>query len=64
MRKLILKWLFGIDVKRYEELLNDHIELLHKCLDTNKKYNEQIQFHLKTLEEERENLDIIRKLII
>lgn len=64
MKKLILKWLFGTDVKRYEELLDEYIALLHKTAENEQKHLDQIRFHLKTLEEERENLDIIRKLII
>lgn len=57
MRKLILKWLFGTDnVERYAELLD-------KTIEYNAKYINQIDAHLKTLKEDRENLDIIRKLI-
>ena len=57
MRKLILNWLLGIDnVKPYMELLSDSIEY-------GRKYVEIIQDHINTLEREKENLDIIRKLI-
>lgn len=63
MKKLILNWLFGTDVKKYEELLKDHMKLLHKSVEREQKCLDQIQFHLQTLNEEKENLDIIRKLI-
>lgn len=57
MRKLILRWLFGTDD------VEDYFKLLHR---DNKHIQEQIDLidsHLKTLYEEKENLDIIRKLV-
>lgn len=57
MRKLILRWLFGTDD------VEDYFKLLHR---NNKHIQEQIDLidsHLKTLYEEKENLDIIRKLV-
>ena len=57
MRKLILRWLFG----------TDDIEYYFKLLDRdNKRLQEQIDLidsHLETLDQEKENLDIIRKLV-
>lgn len=57
MRKLILRWLFG----------TDDIEYYFKLLDRdNKRLQEQIDLidsHLITLDQEKENLDIIRKLV-
>ena len=57
MRKLILNWLFGIDnVEVYMDLLSKNINHHKECLHF-------IDDHIKTLNEEKENLDIIRKLI-
>lgn len=57
MKKLILKWIFGTDdIDRYFTILNEY----HEC---NKECIELINGHLKTLDEERENLTIMRKLI-
>lgn len=57
MKKRILRWLFGTDnVEHY-------VDLLDKTIKYNEKYINEIDAHLKTLKEERENLDIIRKLI-
>lgn len=57
MRKLILKWLFG----------TDDIEHYFKLLDRDdKRLQEQITLidsHLETLDQEKENLNIIRKLV-
>lgn len=58
MRKRILKWLFGIDdVKTYIELLSDSMEHDKKCL-------ELIDDHLLTLDKCKDELQIIRKLIV
>ena len=57
MRNLILEWLFGTDD------LEDYIELLHR---DNKRIQQQMDLiddYLKTLDEEKENLNIIRKLV-
>ena len=57
MRKLILRWLFGVD---------DVDEYLNVLIRNRKQIDETIKhidLHLKTLEEERKNLTIIRKLI-
>lgn len=57
MKKLILNWLFGTDnMERY-------IDLLGKSMNHNKECTELIEGHLKTLREEKDNLEIIRKLI-
>lgn len=57
MKTRILNWLFGTeDVKEY-------IQLLDEVLNCREKHLDEIKSHLKTLEEERENIDIIRKLI-
>ena len=63
MKKLILNWLFGTDVKRYEELLHDHTELLRENLEREQKYLDHIQDHLKTLYEEKEHIKLMLKLI-
>lgn len=57
MKKLILRWLFGT----YD--IEDYFKLLHR---DNKHYQDKldlINLHLETLDKEKENLDIIRKLI-
>lgn len=57
MRKFILNWLFGTDnVERYIELLAKNIQHGDKCIGL-------INEHLKTLNESKEELDIMRKLI-
>lgn len=57
MKKLILNWLFGTDnVEKYMELLYKNMNHTNECQDL-------ISAHLKTLKEEKENLEIIRKLI-
>ena len=57
MKKLILNWLFGTDnVERYMGLLTKDINHENKC-------TELLAAHLETLKEEKENLQIIRKLI-
>lgn len=57
MRKLILRWLFGTDdIEHYFKLLNRDNKHLQESIDL-------IDGHLKTLAEEKENLDIIRKLV-
>lgn len=57
MRKLILCWLFGTDDIEY------YMDLLYKNINHNREECSLINSHLKTLEEEKENLRIIRKLI-
>lgn len=57
MKKLILRWLFGTDD------IEDYLALL---LRDNKRIEQQIELidgHLETLKIEKENLDIIRKLV-
>ena len=57
MKKLILNWLFGIDnVEVYMDLLCESINHHREC-------QHFIDDHIKTLNEAKENLDIIRKLI-
>lgn len=57
MKKLILNWLFGTDnVKNYTDLL-------YECMNHNQRHIDQVNDHLETLEREKENLNIIRKLI-
>ena len=57
MKKLILNWLFGTDnIKSY-------MQLLCESMDSKQKLIDEINYHLETLHEEKENLDIIRKLI-
>ena len=57
MKKLILNWLFGT------ENVENYMDLLDKSMDHNKECKELIEGHLKTLKEEKDNLEIIRKLI-
>ena len=57
MRKLILMWLFRTDD------IEDYCKLLHKDDERIKQQMDLIDSHLKTLYEEKENIDIIRKLI-
>ena len=57
MRKLILTWLFGTDdIEDYFKVLRDNINYCKIRMD-------DIQYHLKTLEEHKKALDIIMKLI-
>ncbi len=57
MKKLILRWLLGTDdIEHYFKLLRKDNERIKEEMDL-------IDAHLKTLNEEKENLDIIRKLI-
>lgn len=57
MKKIILRWLFGTDD------LEDYCKLLHKDNERIKQQMDLIDSYLETLATERENLDIIRKLI-
>ena len=57
MKKLILNWLFGTDN------VEQHVDLLANSIEEKKRLIEVINQHLKTLNEEKENLHIIRKLI-
>ena len=57
MKKLILNWLFGIDN------VDSYMKLMLENVDCRQAYIDEMTYHLKTLHEERENLDIIRKLI-
>lgn len=57
MKKLILRWLFSTDD------LEDYCKLLHKDNERIKQQMDLIDSYLETLATERENLDIIRKLI-
>jgi len=57
MKKRILNWLFGI------ENVEEYIQLLHENIECRQKYIIEMNSHLKTLHEERESIDIIRKLI-
>lgn len=50
MKKLILQWLFGVDN------IDDYLEVLTRNI-------KQIESHIKTLDEEKEHITIIRKLI-
>lgn len=57
MRKLILMWLFRTDD------IEGYCKLLHKDNERIKQQMDLIDSHLETLYEEKENIDIIRKLI-
>ena len=58
MRKLILNWLFGIDnVEKYMSVLSVNINYHDEHIAT-------IKEHLKTLEEAKQLLNIIEKLIV
>ena len=56
MKKLILRWLFGADVKEYIELLRDTLKSVEK-------QQEYIKDHIKTLNREKEHLEDIGKFI-
>lgn len=57
LREKILNWLFGTEnIERYIEILNQNINHGREC-------EHLINEHLETLKEERENIDIMRKLI-
>ena len=57
MKKLILKWLFGIDnVEKYMDLLN-------KCIGHNEECIHLIDEHIETLNSQKEDLNTIRKLV-
>lgn len=51
MRKLILRWLFGVDVERYMELLNNYNNLSDKYIVEIKQHRDRIAAHIKTLDE-------------
>lgn len=57
MKKLILRWLFGTDD------IEDYFKLLHKDNERIQDMMDLLDSHLETLAVEKENLDIIRKLI-
>lgn len=57
MKKLILQWLFGVDN------IDDYLEVLIRNRKQIEETFKQIDSHIKTLEEEKENITIIRKLI-
>lgn len=57
MKKLILNWLFGTDnVKRYMEVLGEGVD---RC----QRYENEIAAHIKTLNEVKEHINTILKLI-
>lgn len=57
MKKIILNWLFGHDN------IDDYMELLRKSISCDKKCLAFLNDHIETLNREKENLDIMRKLI-
>ena len=57
MRKLILRWLFGTDD------ISNYLELLVKNRDLHQENINRINAHLKEIEERKEDLDNILKLI-
>ena len=64
MKKLVLEWLFGTDnIKDYIVLLRENMDYCNRLIEANNQIIDANKSHLKTLEEERENIDIIRKLI-
>lgn len=57
LRNLIIKWLFGIDnIKTYMELLSENISHTNESISL-------VDDHLKTLNDRKEDLEIISKLI-
>ena len=57
MKKLILRWLFGTDkIKEYTELLRESIGYHEEC-------KKLINAHLATLNDSKERLNTIEKLI-
>lgn len=64
MRKLILKWLFGIEyVDKYMELLIKNRDLHQECIDLIEEEREVLIAHRKTIDEELDILNDVRKLI-
>lgn len=63
MRKLILRWLFGVDVERYMELLIKYRNLSDIYLDEIRRHCERIEAHIKTLDELEIFLQDMMKLI-
>lgn len=57
MKKLILYWLFGTDN------VENYMDLLRESINHHKECQHFINDHIKTLDEAKENLDTIRKLI-
>ena len=58
MRKLILKWLFGTDnIERYMEVLNNGLDANQRCINA-------FNSHIQTLNEQKEDIDTMRKLIV
>jgi hypothetical protein len=57
MKKLILNWLFGTDnVERYMDLLDKNINHTKEC-------EHYIQEHIDTLNSQKKDIDLARKLI-
>ena len=58
MRKLILRWLFGTDN------IDEYTELLGRVINELESHQKTIYKNLEDLEEHRETLDTVRKLIV
>lgn len=58
MRNRILKWLFGTDN------IETYMRVLEISIDTTEKYQKSLDAHLETLNNEREDIALARKLLI
>ena len=63
MRKLILRWLFGVDIEEYMKLSVDYGELSDKYIVEIRQHRERIAAHIKTLDEFIDILKDMKKLI-
>lgn len=64
MRKIFLKWLFGVnDVEKYMKLWDKYEDLSDKYVVEIKQHRDRIEAHLKTLDEFINILNDMRKLI-
>jgi hypothetical protein len=64
MRKLILRWLFGIEnVDKYMELWDKYEDLSDKYVVEIRQHRDRIEAHLKTLDEFINILNDMKKLI-
>lgn len=57
MKKLMLNWLFGVDN------IKDYMDLLVENINCRQEHIKEIENHIETLNREKENIDIMLKLI-
>lgn len=64
MRKLILKWLFGVDdIDKYVDLIADNVELRDNNIYILSERINELKAHRKTIEEQLDILNDMIKLI-